>query len=172
MLAKTTLILMIASIFSCSTQPPLSTVSNVEISKYAGKWYEIARLPNSFEKELDCVSATYSLIPDSDKIKVLNQGRKSGTKQKSITGKAWVPDENESGRLKVSFFWPFAGDYYIIALDDDYKYALVGSPSRKFLWILSKTKIMDQNVYENYLSIAREKGFDTNDLILVNQDCE
>ena len=163
---------MIATIFSCSTQPPLSTVSNVEISKYAGKWYEIARLPNSFEKELDCVSATYSLITDSDKIKVLNEGRKSGTKMKSITGKAWVPDQKESGRLKVRFFWPFAGDYYIIALDDNYQYALVGSPSRKFLWILSKVKSMDPNVYDNYLSIASEKGFDTSNLILVNQNCE
>ncbi len=158
---------------SCgSVSHRLETVSSVNLEKYAGTWYEIARLPNSFEKGLECVTATYSLREDG-KIEVLNKGLKTGERDKisKIKGVAWVPDKNYPGRLKVRFFWPFSGKYYIIQLDKDYRYALVGEPSRKYLWVLSKDRQLDRNIYISLLEKAASLGFDTERVIEVNQDC-
>ena len=165
------ILLSVVFLFSCGSKEELSTVSEVDLEKYAGTWYEISKLPNKFEKGLECVSATYSL-KENGKINVLNQGfkTKNGT-WKDITGTAYVPDPAFPGRLKVTFFWPFSGDYYIIALADDYTYALVGDPSRKYLWILSKNKTMDETVYSNLLAIAKEKGFNIDQLEKMNHDC-
>ena len=162
----------VVSISSCSKSADLSTVSDVELERYAGTWYEIARLPNRFEKGLECVSATYTL-KENGKIEVLNQGRKVGeeNKAKDIKGTAWVPDDTKPGQLKVRFFWPFAGDYYIIELDRDYRYALVGDPSRKFLWILARERSLDQAIIDSLLESAAAKGFDTEAVMKVNQDC-
>lgn len=159
-------------LFSCSENPPLETVQEFNINKYMGTWYEIARLPNSFEKGLECCTATYSL-KDNGKIKVVNAGRKISDrdKLKEATGTAWIPDENYPGQLKVRFFWPFAGDYYIIHLDDNYQHVLVGSPSRKYLWILARDKEINEKTYNLLIDIAREKGFDTDKVIRVKQDC-
>ena len=146
----------------------LNTVANLDLTRYQGTWYEIARLPNSFERNLESVTATYT-IKENGKIEVLNQGYKPGAKRKSIKGVAWVPKEDYPGRLKVRFFWPFSGDYYVIALDEEYKYALVGSPSRKFLWILAKQPTIPAEVYEKYLSIAAQESFTISELIKVDQ---
>lgn len=161
------------SLASCNTSKELPTVSDVDLKRYAGLWYEIARLPNRFEKGLDCVTAQYTLL-DNGKVEVINQGRKvdNDNEKSSIKGYARVPDDTFPGRLKVTFFWPFAGDYYIIALDEDYSYALVGDPSRKFLWILSKNNSLDTEIYENLIDIAINYGFDTESIIKVNQDCD
>lgn len=150
----------------------LHTVEKVDIAKYTGVWYEIARLPNRFEKGLECVTATYSLKKNG-KIKVLNKGYsiKNKGEFKTAEGTAWIPDPEYPGRLKVRFFWPFSGDYYIIALDQDYKYALVGDPSRKYLWVLSRTRDMDGTVYKELLNIATDNGFDVENIIEINQDC-
>ena len=153
---------------SCKSQDMLPTVENLDLSKYQGKWYEIARLPNSFEKGLTSVSATYS-IKENGKINVLNAGFKSGDKQKDINGTAWVPNKDYPGRLKVRFFWPFSGNYYVIAIDNDYQYALVGSPSRKFLWLLSKNVDMPEEVYNEYTKLAQDRGFAIDELIQVDQ---
>jgi len=161
------------SFFSCKTTQNLSTVEEVDITKYAGQWYEIARLPNSFEKGLECVTANYTLRKD-DKIEVLNKGysmEKAG-KLSTAKGRAWVPDTDFPGRLKVSFFWPFAGNYYIISLDQDYAYALVGDPSRKYLWVLSRSKELDNTIYTKLLDIANVNGFDIGNVLKVNQNCE
>ena len=162
-------------ITSCaSDMKTLKTVSEVDLSRYAGKWYEIARLPNSFEKGLICITAEYSLREDG-KVTVINSGRKEEdpSKVSSVKGKAWRPDPNEPGRLKVQFFWPFAGGYYIFHLDEKhYQYVLVGNPSRKFLWILSRTPVMDESLYNQLIGIARDNGFETSSLIKVRQDCE
>ena len=101
---------------SCKSQP-LETVKTLDITKYAGTWYEIARLPNRFEKKLECVSATYELI-ENGKVKVINRGisTEDHSQKKEITGKAWVPDVAFPGQLKVQFFWPFAGKYWVIDL--------------------------------------------------------
>jgi lipocalin len=163
----------ILGLFSCKTAKDLPTVSDVNIEKYSGKWYEIAKLPNRFEKGMDCVSATYT-IKENGKIKVENRGRvlKDTPRYKDITGTAWVPDAQFPGRLKVRFFWPFSGDYYIMELDDNYEYALVGSPTRNFLWVLSRTKTMDQEVYDQLMEIAQQQGFDTEAVESINQDCD
>ena len=150
----------------------LPTVEEVDLNRYAGLWYEIARLPNSFEKGLECVTASYTLNPNG-KVEVLNKGfsAKKGA-FKSSKGKAWVPDDNFPGRLKVSFFWPFAGNYYIISLDKDYAYALVGDPSRKYLWVLSRTKKLDELIYSELLEKARTNGFDVDKMLLIKHDCK
>ncbi|MBN1338758.1 MAG: lipocalin family protein [Bacteroidales bacterium] len=159
---------------SCKTKnKDLEVVENLDIRKYTGTWYEIARLPNSFEKNLVCVSATYSLRDDG-KITVFNKGHLSGTpsETKEITGVAWVPDPQDSAKLKVSFFWPFAGRYWVLAIDNDYSYALVGDPSRKFLWILARTKTLPQETVMQLLGEAMEKGFDTGKVVMVDQGCD
>lgn len=162
---------MMFTFLSCKSPKDLPTVSAVDLNQYIGKWYEIARLPNRFEKGLQHVSATYS-FRDDGKIKVLNAGRDSIGNWKQSIGKAWVPNSDQPGRLKVQFFWPFAGDYYIIALDEQYQYALVGDPSRKYLWILSKTKQLDSAIYNGLMDIAQSNGFNVNNMMLVDQEGE
>lgn len=154
---------------SCKSQD-LQTVPALDLQRYAGTWYEIARLPNSFEKNLDCVTATYTIRPDG-RVTVENKGVKADGSLSSIKGVAWVPDRDEPAKLKVRFFWPFAGKYWVIYIDEGYQYALVGEPKRKYFWILSRTPIVDSAVYEKLVSIAAEKGFDTAKLITVNQKC-
>ena len=161
--------MIILSLFACKSNEELPTVSSVDLNQYAGTWHEIWRLPNSFEKGLQCVTATYNLLDDG-KIEVINKGVK-GEKRKSITGKAWVPDEDNPGRLKVRFFWPFAGNYYIIDLADDYSYALVGDPSRKFLWILGRSKSLPSSVIQTLKSKADALGFDTNAMVEISHNC-
>lgn len=160
--------LMILLITGCKSTKMLTTINKLDLGRYQGKWYEIARLPNSFEKNLTSVTATYTIKPNG-KIEVLNQGYKGGVKRKSITGTAWVPNETFPGRLKVRFFWPFSGDYYVIALDQDYQYALVGSPSRKFLWILARRPEISEETHDRYVQIAREHEFNVEELIKVDQ---
>jgi len=164
--------IIMAGLFSGNPSNDLPTVEKVDLNRYAGLWYEIARLPNSFEKDLQCVTAEYTLKPNG-KVEVLNKGfsTKKGA-YKSSKGRAWVPDNTYPGRLKVSFFWPFAGDYYIISLDADYRYALVGDPGRKYLWILSRTKKLDDSLYSSLIETARSKGFDTDQMVLVKQNCK
>ena len=145
---------------------PLTTVSHVDLNRYMGEWYEIARYPNSFQKGCVGSKATYSLLDDG-KVSVLNEcydGSFSG-KLRSAKGKAWVIDKNTNAKLKVSFFWPFSGDYWIIDLGDNYKYAVVGHPKRKYLWILSRTKTMEEKVYKAILSRLKDKQYDTSKLI-------
>lgn len=167
------LILIVMTALSCGKKyEPLEVVDSLDIKKYAGTWYEIARLPNSFEKGLVCVSATYTLREDG-KIKVFNKGHleddKAGTKE--ITGVAWIPDASTPAKLKVRFFWPFAGKYWVLALDNNYRYALVGDPSRKFLWILSRTKVLPEEIIEDLLHLAENNGFNVSAVIRVDQDC-
>lgn len=158
---------------SCSSpMKKLVTVPEVDLNRYMGKWYEIARLPNSFEKGLICCTAEYSLLTDG-KVEVVNSGHKEEDPERTskIKGKAWVPDAGEPGRLKVRFFWPFTGGYYIFHLDPDYQFVLVGSPSRKYLWILARTSTLDEPLYQELVRICGENDFDTENLIRVRQDC-
>ena len=163
----------IAALFGCKTNANLPTVKQLDVNKYAGLWYEVARLPNSFEKGMDCTTATYTVKADG-KIEVLNKGRKTdkNNEMSDITGTAWVPDAAYPAQLKVRFFWPFAGDYYVIELDENYRYALVGAPNRKYLWVLARTKTLDEKTYSALLNRAKELGFDVEKIIRVNQNCE
>lgn len=154
------------------SQKKPEVVKEVDLKKYAGTWYEIARLPNSFEKNLKCISATYTLRDDG-KINVLNQGRniKDPSKKDSAEGIAKVPDKNVPGKLRVSFFRPFWGDYWILYLDKDYRHVLVGDPSYKYLWILNREKTMDESTYYMLIEKAKEQGYNTGPMIKVEHNC-
>jgi lipocalin len=159
--------------------PPLEVVDEVELYRYTGTWYEIERLPNRFERNLKCVTATYTLDEkDRSRITVRNRGINTAkdNKAEDIKGSARVPNPEEPAKLKVTFFWPFAGDYHILALDEaegeaPYRYALVGDPSRKFLWILARNPDLDPATVERLKSIAQERGFDTSTMEAIAQDC-
>lgn len=137
---------------------PLKTVNHVDLEKYLGKWYEIAAFPQSFEKGCTCTVAEYSLMDDG-RIEVQNTCFKDG-KLKEAVGIASVDDKRTNSKLDVSFFWPFSGKYWIIALAPDYSYAVVGHPNRKYLWILNRQPKMDAMTYNHLVLMAASKGFD------------
>ena len=147
-----------------------TTVKELDLNRYLGTWYEIARFPHSFEKNLVGVTATYSLRDDG-KIKVLNQGYKNTLNgELSVAeGKAKIPDSSEPGKLKVSFFWIFYGDYFVFELDENYQYVMIGSSSPKYFWILSRTPQMAPEVYEMLLEKARKRGYNLDKLYKVPQ---
>jgi len=148
-----------------------SVVKELNIDKYLGTWYEIARFDHRFERKLQGVQANYSMRKDG-KIKVVNSGYKGGLngKYKSVTGKAKIPDPvNEPARLKVSFFWFFYGDYYVMELDKDYQWAVIGSSSDDFLWILSRKPQLKQEVLNDLISRIKKRGYDTSKLQMVEQ---
>ena len=147
-----------------------STIKNLNLEKYMGTWYEIARFDHRFERGLEGVTATYSLRPDG-KITVINQGYKNSLdgKLSRAKGKAKQPNPDEPGKLKVSFFLFFYADYYILELDENYQWALIGSSNDKYLWILSRTPTLESNVYNKILSLAESRGYDTSKLIDVQQ---
>ncbi len=151
----------------------METVKNVDISRYVGTWYEIARFPHSFERNLVGVTATYSLKKNGN-IEVLNQGYKYTLDGKRSKAKAFakIPNPNEPGRLKVYFFWPFGADYLILDLDTNYQWALVGSTSPNYLWILSRTPQMDENLFRTIVNKAKSLGYDISKLELVPQKTE
>ena len=143
----------------------LQTVPNVDLNKYAGKWYEIASYPQRFQKGCHCTTAEYTL---SEKGYVIVENRCNRDsvkgKQSYIKGKAFVEKNSGNAKLKVQFFWPFKGKYWIIDLADDYSYAVVSHPNKKYLWILSRTSKMDDTVYQEIVSRLKSKGFDLSKL--------
>ena len=145
-----------------------STVKQLDIPRFMGKWYEIARYEHTFEKGMSHVTAEYSLLPDG-KIRVINRGIKNG-KPKEIIGKAKLPYPIEyPGRLKVSFFLWFYADYYILELDKEYQYAIIGSSSDKYLWILSRTPDMPKEKLNKFLQNIKRRGYDLSRLVFVEQ---
>lgn len=158
---------------SCSKNyAPLATVPQVDLRKYQGRWYEIAALPQRFEKGCHCVYAEYTLKPDGY-VEVYNYCRKGGAQGnvKDITGKAFPVEGSGNSKLKVQFFWPFKGDYWILDLDPEYRHVLVGSPDRKSLWILSRKPTLDEAVYDRLVQLAQSKGFPVEQLELTDQSC-
>ena len=149
-----------------AAEKPLQAVASVDLQRYLGTWYEIATIPARFQKNCVGVTATYTLRPDG-KIGVLNRCRKHTLdgKEKSIEGKAWVVDTNTNAKLKVRFFWPFSGDYWIIELDPDYQYAVVGHPGRNYLWILCRRPQMDESLYASLLERITAQGYDAKRLV-------
>jgi lipocalin len=133
-----------------------------------GSWYEIARYEHSFEKGMTHVKANYSLLPDGT-IRVLNSGMKNG-KKKEIEGKARKKkDSNSNSKLEVSFFLWFYSDYFVFELDDNYQYAVIGSSSDKYLWILSRTPQLPQSTINDLLIKIKKRGYDTSKLYFVPQ---
>jgi len=151
---------------SCKTTEELQTVDYVDLERYQGKWYEITKIPNRFEKNLIYVTANYTL-KENGKIKVLNDGynTKKGKYEKAV-GEAKV---NGPGKLGVSFFKPFYGDYYIMELDEDYQWVLVGSPSRDYLWILARTPQISEELITELSKKAENAGFDISRLERMEQ---
>ncbi|MDY3199842.1 MAG: lipocalin family protein [Arcobacter sp.] len=155
---------------ACSSKnPPLQTVQKVELNKYLGTWYEIARYEHFFERDCKNVTANYSMM-NEETIKVINRCTKIQTNEKKeAIGRAYAIDETNS-KLKVSFFRPFYGDYWVIMLDENYKYAVVGTPSREYLWILSRDSKLDEEIKNEILEKLPGLGFDTSKLIWTIQE--
>jgi apolipoprotein D and lipocalin family protein len=167
-------IIIIISFFSCKTPKTMvdkTVVKELDIQKYLGTWYEIARYDHSFEKGLVGVTANYSMRDDG-KIKVINSGYKNSLNGKfsQAVGKAKVPDPiNEPAKLKVSFFLFFYGDYYVMELDKDYQWALIGSSSDSYLWILSRKPQIEKELYNELLEKLKKRGYNIDKLIKVEQ---
>jgi apolipoprotein D and lipocalin family protein len=162
--------------FGCGTSSnaPLDVVDHVDVQRYIGKWFEIARLPFKYQEGCNCTTAEYSII-DSETVRVINTCRKDSSKGKidQATGKAFVVEGSNNAKLRVQFFWPFRGDYWIIDLDkENYTYAVVGTPSRKNLWILCRTPKMDELLFNALVDKCKVKGFDISKLIRTNQQCD
>lgn len=145
---------------ACTSHPPLATVERVDLARYAGDWYEVARLPNRFQA--DCaadVMARYRLRGDA--LSVLNRCRQATGEVISAEGRAKVVPNSGNARLRVSFFWPFYGDYYVLALAPDYQWALVGAPDRDYLWMLSRTPELPEATFIALVQKAQSLGFHT-----------
>jgi apolipoprotein D and lipocalin family protein len=166
---KPIIILSLLSLLGCGGKTTLNTVESVDVKKYAGKWYEIASMPFGPQKNCDCTSAEYSLNEDGT-IKVYNKCYDREKKKiVDITGKASAVKGSNNASLNVVFFWPFKGDYNIIALAPDYSYALVGTESRDYMWVLSRTPEMDNAILEQLKIVATQQGFDVSKLRMTRQ---
>ncbi|HEY5778508.1 MAG TPA: lipocalin family protein [Terrimicrobiaceae bacterium] len=148
------------SLCACAGRPQLSTVPSVDLRRYSGRWFEIARYPNWFQRSCQGNAiAQYTPLADGS-IKVANSCPRADGSMKTITGRATVVPGSGNARLKVRFFGPFSGDYWIIGLDEKgYSWALVGHPSRRFLWILSREPRMGEDLYAKIVGIAVSKGY-------------
>lgn len=149
-----------------NTAQTLATVNSVDLNRYAGKWYEIASFPQRFQKGCHCTTAEYTLT-DKNYVVVKNSCRLDSITGKAITiqGKAFVKKRSGNAKLKVQFFWPFRGKYWIIDLSEEYSYAVVGHPNRKYLWILSRTSTMSDSLYDKITERLVLKGFDVTKLV-------
>ena len=161
----------IALFYSCATIPQgVPVIEKFEKARYLGKWYEVARFDFAFEKNLNNTTAEYSLREDG-KIAVKNRGYNYVTKKwQEANGKARFKGLDTRAELEVSFFGPFYAAYNVVALDKDYKYALVAGSSLKYLWILSRTKTIPEDVRKNYINIAIALGYDINKLLWIEHD--
>lgn len=164
-------LLALLGLTGCATRPPegMLAVTPFDLSRYLGKWYEIARLDHSFERGLSDVSASYRLRADGS-VEVVNRGYDAERgKWKEATGRAVFTGEPTRASLKVSFFGPFYGGYHVIGLDADYRWAMVVGPDRGYLWILSREKALPPGVRERLIEQARTQGIDVDQLIWVRQ---
>ena len=167
------LILISAIILSgCLGMPKLvQPVTDFNLNRYLGKWYEIARLDHSFERGLSQVTAEYGLRDDGGVV-VLNRGfSASESKWKEAVGKAYFANNESEGYLKVSFFGPFYGSYVVFELDhENYQYAFVSGPNLKYLWLLARKPSVEPEVIEKFVQMSKARGFDTEDLIFTQQN--
>lgn len=145
-------------------------VNNFELNQYLGTWYEIARLDHSFERGLSNVTAEYRLKDDGG-VTVINRGySKEEGEWQQAEGKAYFVEQTDIGYLKVSFFGPFYGSYVVFELDEEqYQYAFVAGPNTDYLWLLSRTPEVDPDLVAKFMSMAKQRGFDTDQVILVDQ---
>ncbi len=162
--------LIIVALSGCQRANLPTTASRVDLQRYMGKWYEIASLPNKFQQGCRCTTAQYQLA--NRFVRITNQCIKGNNKQPAVArGKAWAVTGSHNSKLKVQFFWPFRGDYWILYVSPGYRYALVGSPNRKYLWILARRSRLNRISYQRMVAIANAKGYDTNRLQKTLQNC-
>ncbi len=154
--------------FSSRRDSYLPTVKSLNLDRYAGKWYEIARYTLWFEKGMTEVTAEYIIHPNLDYITVINSGIVNG-RVKSIEGKAFVCDKRTNSKLKVQFFWPFKSDYWIIALDKDYQWTIVSNKNKSNLWVLSRTPQMSDELLTTLKVQLLEWGFDETKIDMTSQ---
>ena len=164
-------IIMLATSGCTGLPEDVQPVHGFDADKYLGKWYEIARLDHSFERGLDNVTAEYARRDDGG-IKVLNRGYSTKNAEwKEAEGKAFFVGSDDRGHLKVSFFGPFYGSYVVFELDKpDYQYAFVAGPNKSYLWLLSRTRQVSDELLARFVKRSAELGFDTDDLIFVNHN--
>lgn len=162
----------LATVMSTLRSVPLQTVPSVDLDKYAGRWYEIASFAQRFQKGCHCTYAEYA-PNDKGYVRVFNSCRRDSAngKETNITGRAYPVKGSNNAKLRVQFFWPFRGDYWIIELADDYSYAVVGAPGRNYLWILSRSPRMVDETYSMLLGKIAVKGFDISRLQKTDQSC-
>ena len=162
MAARIALVLFLGFTAACTQRgAPPRTVERVELERYLGTWYEIASFPSWFQRNCVATQATYSRTDDG-RVRVENACREktlSGA-WNGIEGVAWAAEPGNFTRLKVQFFWPLRGDYWVLALGPEYRWALVGHPNREYLWVLSRTRTMDDAVYAQILKQASAQGYD------------
>ena len=161
--------LLLATLAGCSSKPegpPLETIKTLDVKRYSGLWYEAARLPNRFQKKCESSTAEYTLRDDG-KITVKNVCYKAGYRDEitSIEGTAAVADPAEPAKLWVRFFWPFKGAYWVIYLDEDYQWAVVGEAGRNYLWVLTRKADHDQAELERIVKMLPRWGYDPSDLV-------
>jgi len=138
---------------------PLPTVASVDLTRYAGAWYEIALLPNRFQRQ--CVSDTQArYVLDGERVQVINRCRQADGEIETAKGRAKSVEGSGNAKLLVSFFWPFYGDYWVLDLDEDYQRVLIGTPSRDYAWVLSRTPQLDEAQLQRLLDKAASLGFD------------
>jgi apolipoprotein D and lipocalin family protein len=154
---------LVAASMACQTSgPPLAVVDEIDLDRYLGRWYEIASFPQRFQEGCVATTANYSRREDG-RIRVENECRDGSFDGdvRRVEGIAWVADPSGSqAKLEVQFFWPFRGDYWVIELDPDYRHAVVGHPSRDYLWILARTRTLDPEVYQGLLRRIESQGYD------------
>jgi len=162
MTARIAVLLVLALTTACAQSgTPPRTVERLDLDRYLGTWYEIASFPSWFQRDCVATQATYSKRDDGQ-VGVANACRDKTLdgEWSGIEGVAWPAEPGEFARLKVQFFWPLRGDYWVLALDPEYRWALVGHPDRDFLWVLSRTRALDDSVYAGIVEQARAQGFD------------
>lgn len=163
------LIVVAAGLAVAGTAAPLETAGHVDLGRYLGRWYEIARYPNRFERKCDRdVTAEYSM-KEKDGIRVVNACVTAAGKSDQSVGTARVVDTTTNAKLKVTFFWPFYGKYWVIGLGDSYDYAVVGEPSREYLWILARSARMPDAEYQRILQQVTARGYDAGKLVRTKQ---
>ncbi|MBO2568474.1 lipocalin family protein [Shewanella algae] len=165
------LVVFAALLSGCLGMPDsVKPVSGFELNNYLGKWYEVARLDHSFERGLTQVTAEYKMRSDGG-VSVLNRGYSEADGEwKEAEGKAYFVNSDTDAYLKVSFFGPFYGSYVVFELDrKNYSYAFVSGPDTDYLWLLSRTAVVELEVMDKFIQMSAERGFDTSKLIFVAQ---
>ena len=166
------LILLIA-IVSCSVKSGIRNDELINYELYQGKWYEVARLPNSFEEGLICTTMTYT-YQDDGIMTVTSSGKNKNNPNdsKSFTAKAWIPDENEPQKIKMQFVWPVAFDFILIHIDEEKGYAIIASPNKKYLWMLSRQPMINESDIFELKSISEKNQYNIDNLVYVEQICD